>query len=241
MAISRLSQLSMQLRNAEDQEREQNGPAESSYKVNEQPLRTASKICIITIGAGASGLNVIRTLRKHLTNYEHVIYEKTPKVGGTWYENRYPGCKCDIQSHNYQFSWKPNREWSSSFSPAEEIETYLCHLYAEEDMQNHVTLEHEVVGAYWKENSGHWKVKIKNLKTGNSFEDHCEFVLNASGVPKGVNLQFTLVWPDYGALVEDSKADMGDHASHWQWPEISGLHEFSGTLVHSANWTEGFD
>jgi cation diffusion facilitator CzcD-associated flavoprotein CzcO len=184
MAIPRLFQLSMQLRSAEDQEREQNGSAEPTYKMNEQPLGTASKIRIITIGAGASGLNVIRTLRKQLTNYEHVIYEKNPKVGGTWYENRYPGCKCDIPSHNYQFSWKPNHGWSSFFSPAEEIEAYLCRLYAEEDIQHHIKLEHEVVGAYWNENSGQWKVSIKNLKMGNSFEDHCEFLLNASGILK---------------------------------------------------------
>lgn len=64
----------------------------SKYIVSETPLGTARHVRIVTIGAGASGLNMIRTLRMKLGNYEHVVYEKNPKVGGTWYENRYPGC-----------------------------------------------------------------------------------------------------------------------------------------------------
>lgn len=78
--------------------------AKSVYEVTEQPLGTTRHIRLVTIGAGASGINLIRTLRLHLTDYEHVVYEKNAKVGGTWFENRYPGCRCDIPSHNYQFS-----------------------------------------------------------------------------------------------------------------------------------------
>lgn len=193
MVVSRLSQLTMHVRGAEAKftAQQPHGLVESPYKVNEQPLGTARKIRIITIGAGASGLNVVRTLRKQLTNYEHVVYEKNPQVGGTWYENRYPGCKCDIPSHNYQFSWKPNHEWSSFFSTAEEIEAYLCRLCEDEGMQDQLKTKHEVVGAYWNETAGRWKVMIKNLGTSIVFEDHCDFLLNASGILKQVPFPLT--------------------------------------------------
>lgn len=76
-----------------------------AYTVLEEPLGTTRHLRIITIGAGISGINMIRTLRKTMTDYEHVVYEKNPEVGGTWYENRYPG-KCERSSieSNYQAS-----------------------------------------------------------------------------------------------------------------------------------------
>lgn len=95
------------------------------------------------------GMNMIRTLRIHLTNYEHVVYEKNPEIGGTWFENRYPGCKCDIPSHNYQFSWRPNPEWSEFFSPASEIQDYLCRVCDEEKMRDVIKTEHQVTGGIW--------------------------------------------------------------------------------------------
>lgn len=69
-----------------------NGTADGApYTVLEQPLGTTRHLRIITIGAGISGLNMIRALRKTMTDYEHVVYEKNDEIGGTWYENRYPG------------------------------------------------------------------------------------------------------------------------------------------------------
>lgn len=68
-----------------------------SYKVSEQPLGTIKPVRIITIGAGASGINMAYQAMRHLKNVEHIVYEKNEDVGGTWFENRYPGCKCDIR------------------------------------------------------------------------------------------------------------------------------------------------
>lgn len=59
-----------------------------TYVVTEAPLGTSRAIKVITIGAGASGLNLARHIELHLQNVEHVIYEKNPEVGGTWFENR---------------------------------------------------------------------------------------------------------------------------------------------------------
>lgn len=66
-------------------------PADGEYTILEQPLGSTRHIRIVTIGAGISGLNMIRTLRRTMTDFEHVVYEKNADIGGTWYENRYPG------------------------------------------------------------------------------------------------------------------------------------------------------
>jgi cation diffusion facilitator CzcD-associated flavoprotein CzcO len=149
----------------------------------EKPLGTTRLLRIITIGAGASGINMIQTLRKNLTNYEHIVYEKNPKIGGTWYENRYPGCMCDIPAHNYQFSWNPNPSWSAFFAPAPEIEDYLCRVCEEEGLRKWIKTSHRVVEAKWNE-KGIWKLKVENLKSGQILEDYCHFLLDASGILK---------------------------------------------------------
>ncbi|KAK2073106.1 hypothetical protein P8C59_007412 [Phyllachora maydis] len=130
------------------------------YRVRETPLGTAKHIRIVGIGAGASGLNMIRTLRLDLTNYEVTVYEKNAEVGGTWYENRYPGCRCDVPSHNYQFSWRPKHDWSNFHAPAEEIEEYLCELCDEEGMRDVIKTRHEIT----------------------EFDDYAHFLLDGTGI-----------------------------------------------------------
>lgn len=152
------------------------------YTVPEKPLGSSYPIRIICIGAGASGLNMIRTLRKQLANYEIVVYEKNPTVGGTWFENRYPGCKCDIPSHNYQFSWRPNPEWTSFFSPAKEIEEYLCRVCEEEGMGESIRTRHEVVFAQWDEGQGKWRVRVSS--EAEVFEDSAHYLVDARGILK---------------------------------------------------------
>ncbi|KAJ3541904.1 hypothetical protein NM208_g4383 [Fusarium decemcellulare] len=184
----------------------------SAYRVSESPLGSRRHLRIVGIGAGMSGINMIRTLRLHLTDYEHIVYEKNPKIGGTWFENRYPGCKCDVPSHNYQFSWRPNPRWSSFFSPAPEIEAYLCQVCEEEQMHPVIKCEHQVERAQWDETEGKWHLKVRNLQTGVIFDDNCHFLLDGCGI-----------------------------LNNWKWPAIPGLQDFKGDLIHSANWPETFE
>jgi len=175
---SRLAQITNQL--APDA----NAIKKSDYAVLEQPIGTTRRLRVACVGAGMSGMNMIRTLRLHLTNYEHVVYEKNPQVGGTWYENRYPGCKCDVPSHNYQFSWRPNPEWSEFFSPASEIQEYLCRVCEEEKMGEVIKFEHLVNRAEWREETGTWRLSVLNQRTNETFEDYCHFLLDGSGILK---------------------------------------------------------
>ncbi|KAF6841802.1 phenylacetone monooxygenase [Colletotrichum musicola] len=186
----------------------------ASYSVREAPFGTPRSLRIICIGAGASGINMIRTLRNTLgaATYELVVYEKNDDVGGTWFENRYPGCKCDVPSHNYQFSWRPNPEWSSFFAPAAEIEEYLCRICDDENMRTHIKTSHQIVSASWLDQKAAWEVQVKDLKTGVTFTDHANFVIDATGI-----------------------------LNKWKFPDVEGISDYQGTLVHSANWPENFD
>lgn len=185
MAQTRLKQFSSQLPlSGETSQHTVRDEDKGPYVVREEPLGAPRHLRIVCVGAGASGINLIRTFRQRLTDYELVVYEKNPKVGGTWFENRYPGCKCDIPSHNYQFSWRPNPAWSSFFSPAEEIEEYLCNVCEEEKMGDVIRTRHEVTFAKWDESAGNWKLRVRNLESGKEFDDQCDFLLDARGILK---------------------------------------------------------
>lgn len=84
------------------------------YTVLEQPSRTGRKLRVIVIGAGASALNFAHDVDTTPSlDVDLVCYEKNAEIGGTWFENKYPGCACDIPSVLYQYSWAPSAEWSS--------------------------------------------------------------------------------------------------------------------------------
>lgn len=156
----------------------------TTYTVDERPLGTSKHLRIICVGAGVSGINLVRTLRLNLKDYEAVVYDKNEGVGGTWFENRYPGCKCDIPSHCYQYSWRPNKGWSNFFSTAEEIEAYLCKVCKEENIMQSIKLSHQVLAARWDEVQGRWNVRIRNLRTGEDFDDSADFLVNGCGILK---------------------------------------------------------
>lgn len=156
----------------------------TEYRVRDQPLGLAGQIRIVGIGAGLSGLNMIRTLRLNLTNYDFVIYEKNSEVGGTWFENRYPGCRCDVPSHSYQFSWRPKHDWSNFFSPAEEIGDYLRQVCDEEDMRDSIKTSHQIISARWIEEDGFWQLAVKDLQSDTVFADYAHFLVDGAGVLK---------------------------------------------------------
>ena len=91
------------------------------------PTRPNDAACdIAIIGSGFSGLAMgIRLKQAGVDDF--LIFEKAGSVGGTWRDNHYPGCACDVQSHLYSFSFAPNPSWSRMFSPQPEIRRYLEH------------------------------------------------------------------------------------------------------------------
>ena len=79
---------------------------------------------IAIVGTGFSGLGMAIRLKQE-GEHDFVLLERAGDIGGTWRDNTYPGCRCDVPSHLYSFSFAPNPNWSSTFSPQSEILDYL--------------------------------------------------------------------------------------------------------------------
>jgi cation diffusion facilitator CzcD-associated flavoprotein CzcO len=79
---------------------------------------------VAIVGSGFAGLGMAIRLREAGIE-DFVVLERADDVGGTWRDNRYPGCACDVPSHLYSFSFAPNPEWASTFSSQPEIWDYL--------------------------------------------------------------------------------------------------------------------
>jgi len=72
-----------------------------------EPLDYRRPLRVAVIGAGFSGLYMTILAEKVVKNVDLVVYEKNPELGGTWFENTYPGLACDIPAHNYTYSFEP--------------------------------------------------------------------------------------------------------------------------------------
>jgi len=113
---------------------------------------------IAIVGSGFSGLAMAARL-KRAGNEDFVILERAREVGGTWRENTYPGCRCDVPSHVYSFSFAPNPDWSESFSPQREIFEYLRRVAEDEGVVEHVRFGCEVERATWDADARRWRLQ----------------------------------------------------------------------------------
>ncbi len=110
---------------------------------------------IAIIGAGFSGLAAAIRLRREGRD-DFVVLERNEEIGGTWWDNTYPGCSCDVPSHLYSLSFAPNPDWTHSFSSQPEILAYLQRLADEHDLRRSIRLRTAVESATWDEESGRW-------------------------------------------------------------------------------------
>ena len=113
---------------------------------------------VAIIGSGFGGLGTAIRLRQRGID-DFVVLERAGDVGGTWRDNTYPGCACDVQSHLYSFSFAPNPEWTRSFSPQPEIQAYLQRCAREYGILPHVHFHHEVRSAAWDDAAGRWRLE----------------------------------------------------------------------------------
>ncbi|KAI3572456.1 putative monooxygenase [Fusarium oxysporum f. sp. albedinis] len=184
-------------------------PSQPPYVLEEHPLNEPRPLRVIVVGAGAAGINFAYAAQKYLRNVNLIIYEKNTAIGGTWLENKYPGIRCDIPAHNYQFSWNLNPEWSEFYATGPEILNYFQDTVKKHGLEKYVRLRHKVVGTVWNDEEGTWSVDVQNEATGEVFQDRGEFLINASGF-----------------------------LNNWKWPDIPGLEAFRGQLAHTADWKE---
>jgi cation diffusion facilitator CzcD-associated flavoprotein CzcO len=111
----------------------------------------------VVIGTGFSGLGMAIQLKRDGRD-DFVVLEKAADVGGTWRDNTYPGCACDIPSHMYSFSFAQNPGWTRSYSPQPEIWDYLRDVADRFSLRDHIRFGVEVAGARWDADEHRWHV-----------------------------------------------------------------------------------
>lgn len=159
------------------------------------------QVDIVIVGAGFSGLGMAIQLARH-GRRDFALVEKSPDLGGTWFENRYPGCACDVPSPLYSYSFAPNPRWSRVFAPRDEIWQYLDRCAERYALRPHLRLGRSVTGARFDETSERWRVELDG-----------EPALDCRVLVMGVGALHQPRIPDIEGLT-----DFGGevfHSSHW--------------------------
>ncbi|MFD5769338.1 flavin-containing monooxygenase [Streptomyces sp. NPDC127049] len=113
---------------------------------------------VAVIGSGFGGLGAaVRLRREGITDF--VVLERADSVGGTWRDNSYPGCACDVPSHLYSFSFAPNPDWPRTFSGQRHIRAYLEHVADTFGLRPHLRLNHEVRRMEWDADELRWRIE----------------------------------------------------------------------------------
>ncbi|MFJ4322324.1 flavin-containing monooxygenase [Streptomyces tricolor] len=113
---------------------------------------------VAVIGSGFGGLGAaVRLRREGITDF--VVLERADSVGGTWRDNSYPGCACDVPSHLYSFSFAPNPDWPRTFSGQRHIRAYLEHVTDLFGLRPHIRFGSEVTLMTWDGDHLRWTIE----------------------------------------------------------------------------------
>ncbi|KAJ5494297.1 hypothetical protein N7463_010384 [Penicillium fimorum] len=172
---------------------------------------------VVIIGAGISGICMAIDLIKRNKTHNFVILERSSSVGGTWYDNKYPGCCCDVWSSLYSYSFEQNPNWSREYPGQEEIYAYLTGVAEKYGLYKHIRFNSTVVEARWNDIESKWKTSVmvsgqKDSEFSSSYVLNSDFLVSAVGQ---LNLPRT--------------------------PDIPGLEDFQGKMMHSARWDWSYD
>ena len=129
----------------------------------------------LIIGAGFSGLCMgIKLLEAGMKSF--LIIEKSEDIGGTWWDNRYPGCACDIPSHLYSFSFAPSTEWTRMYPGQQEIHAYLKRCVEHYGLGPYIRVSTRFQEAVWDESEGVW-----NATTGDNMRIRARVLVSGMG------------------------------------------------------------
>ncbi|KAJ0413460.1 hypothetical protein BJY00DRAFT_319762 [Aspergillus carlsbadensis] len=183
-----------------------------AFQLEEHPIDQVRAIKVGVIGAGLSGITAGVLLPAKLPGLDLRIYDKNADVGGTWFENTYPGVRCDIPAHVYQSTFEPNTKWSEEFAQGAEIRDYWQRIARKYDVYKYIRAQHKVERAEWVSEKGKWRVSVRDLKADREYVEELDVVLNAIG-----------------------------HFNAWKLPDYPGITDFKGPLFHSSNWDHTVD
>lgn len=172
-------------------------------------LHPPSDFQVVVIGAGMTGIAAGVKLGE--AGYDYTIFEKNAEVGGTWWENVYPGVGVDTPSHFYSYSFELNPNWSHYHPKGPEIHRYLSGVADKYGIRKNIRFETRVTGAVWDEAAHVWHVSIQN-KDGEATSVRANAVILAHGL-----------------------------LNRWSMPKIPGLETFKGPAMHTAGWDPRVD
>jgi 4-hydroxyacetophenone monooxygenase len=129
---------------------------------------------VAIIGAGMSGLAAAYRLKQ--AGIDFTVFEKNDGVGGTWFENQYPGCRVDVDNHLYSYSFAAKADWTLHFSTHEVLRRYFEDVSTESGITRHIRFGTEVREAAWDQRRCLWRLIMAD---GASFE--CEALISAVG------------------------------------------------------------
>ncbi|KXF56083.1 cyclohexanone monooxygenase [Rhodococcus sp. SC4] len=172
---------------------------------------SSADVDVVVVGAGFAGLYALRKLRDTM-NLSTRVFEAGSDVGGTWFWNRYPGARCDIESVHYSYSFDEDLQqewqWSERFAGQPEILRYLEHVADRFDLRKDITFDTRVVGVHWDDENSVWTVRTDDGAVVRS-----RYFISGAGnlsVPKT--------------------------------PEFGGIDNFRGEVLLTGNWPrEGAD
>ena len=118
-------------------------------------------VSVAIIGAGFAGIGAAIELRR-AGEESFLLLERGSQVGGTWRDNTYPGVACDVPSHLYTFSFRPNPGWSRLFAPGREIRDYLELAVDEEGLRPHLRLGTAMTGMHWDDDAALWRISTNS-------------------------------------------------------------------------------
>jgi 4-hydroxyacetophenone monooxygenase len=179
-------------------------PREPSWRA---PKDAAFRVAII--GAGMSG--ILAGIRLKQAGVPFVIIEKNADVGGTWFENTYPGARVDVSNAFYSYSFAQKTDWPKHFSPQEVLLDYFRDCANEYGLRDHIRFNTEVVSADFNEDSRAWSLQLRTPGGGSeAFE--AQALISAVG-----------------------------QLNRPKMPDIAGVDRFAGQSFHSARWDHSVD
>ena len=175
-----------------------------------QSTSSPEQLDAVIVGAGFAGMYMLHRLRG--LGFSARVFEAGDGVGGTWYWNRYPGARCDIESMEYSFSFDPKLEqqwsWSQRYAPQAEILTYANHIADRYELRDGIQFKTRVTSAVFDEAAGRWAVATDQGDRVSA--RHCIMATGCLSVPK--------------------------------LPEVPGVDSFAGPTYHTGYWPhEGVD
>jgi cyclohexanone monooxygenase len=164
----------------------------------------------VVVGAGFAGMYMLHRLRG--LGVSAIVFEAGGGVGGTWYWNRYPGARCDVESMQYSFSFSEELDqewtWSEKYAPQPEILEYANHIADRFDLRSDIVFDTRVTAATWDEQAKRWRVQ-----TDRGDDVIAQFCIMAVGCLSAPNQ-----------------------------PQFPGMSDFSGPIYHTGQWPhEGVD